>query len=92
MHLEHAVLVALLESFLEPGPPADRDGCVIAGQAQVERVLEQRRLALRRRRRRARRARELPPPGPPPDLTRVAAAGERFRIRLLGPPPTVAAP
>jgi mannose-6-phosphate isomerase-like protein (cupin superfamily) len=32
-------------------------------------------------------ARELPPPGTP-DMDRVAAAGERFRIEVLGPPPT----
>jgi hypothetical protein len=30
---------------------------------------------------------ELPPPGPP-DLDRVSAAGDRFRIQILGPPPT----
>ena len=30
---------------------------------------------------------ELPPPDLP-DLDRVAAAGERFRIQVLGPPPT----
>lgn len=30
-------------------------------------------------------ARELPPPGMP-DLERAAAAGERFRIAVLGPP------
>jgi quercetin dioxygenase-like cupin family protein len=30
---------------------------------------------------------ELPPPGAP-DLDRVSAAGERFRIEVLGPPPT----
>ena len=30
---------------------------------------------------------QLPPPGPP-DLDRVSAAGERFRIETLGPPPT----
>ncbi len=29
---------------------------------------------------------ELPPPGPP-DLERAVAAGERFRIDILGPPP-----
>jgi quercetin dioxygenase-like cupin family protein len=31
------------------------------------------------------RARELPPPGAP-DMGRSAAAGERFRIEVLGPP------
>jgi mannose-6-phosphate isomerase-like protein (cupin superfamily) len=30
---------------------------------------------------------ELPPPGRP-DLDRVSAAGDRFRIQILGPPPT----
>jgi hypothetical protein len=35
----------------------------------------------------------LPPPGRgAPDPARVAAAGERFGIRLLGPPPTLPAP
>jgi quercetin dioxygenase-like cupin family protein len=29
---------------------------------------------------------ELPPPGPP-DLDRVSAAGKRFRIEVLAPPP-----
>ncbi len=32
-------------------------------------------------------ARELPPPSAP-DMTRVATAGHRFRIEVLGPPPT----
>jgi mannose-6-phosphate isomerase-like protein (cupin superfamily) len=36
------------------------------------------------------RARELPPPGPP-DMARAAAAGERFGIEVLGPPPTMTA-
>jgi len=31
-------------------------------------------------------ARQLPPSGPP-DMGRAAAAGERFRIEVLGPPP-----
>jgi mannose-6-phosphate isomerase-like protein (cupin superfamily) len=31
--------------------------------------------------------RELPPPSAP-DMSRVAAAGQRFRIEVLGPPPT----
>ena len=31
-------------------------------------------------------ARQLPPPGPP-DMDRAAAAGGRFRIEVLGPPP-----
>src|SRR6202011_4732755 len=31
-------------------------------------------------------ARELPPPSPP-DMERAIAAGERFRIEILGPPP-----
>jgi mannose-6-phosphate isomerase-like protein (cupin superfamily) len=35
--------------------------------------------------------RELPPPSAP-DMNRVAAAGERFRIEVLGPPPTSSLP
>jgi hypothetical protein len=37
------------------------------------------------------RARELPPPGTP-DPDRAAAAGERFRIEVLGPPPAAPRP
>ena len=36
-------------------------------------------------------ARELPPPTTP-DMGRVAAAGERFRIEVLGPPPAAPRP